>query len=173
MNTEEKNLDDEKTEAFDETVEETTEDVVDDNVEVLDAEKTEEKQEDDYKEKYYYLAAEMDNLRKRNEREKDNLLKFGAEKILKSLIEVVDNLDRTIDATKDETDEKVLKITEGVEMIRKQFLDVLGNNGLEKVDAVGEVFDPNFHEALSQVQDDTKKDNGRLLRAAKVVIAKN
>ncbi|MCP4912654.1 MAG: nucleotide exchange factor GrpE [Oligoflexia bacterium] len=172
-----------ETEATAETETNSEIDNAEDNVEVLDSQ---EKQEDDFKEKYYYLAAEMDNLRKRFDREKEGLLKFGSEKILGSLIEVVDNLDRTIDATSGETDEKVVKIVEGIEMVRKQFLDVLKNNGLERVEALGKTFDPNFHEALSQVADDTKQDeeivqeyqkgyvlNGRLLRAAKVVIAKN
>ena len=71
-------------------------------------------------------------------------------------------------------------------MVRTQFLDVLKNNGLERVSCLGEVFDPNFHEALSQAPAEGKKDqeiiqefqkgyvlNGRLLRAAKVVIANN
>lgn len=172
-----------ETEATAETETNSETENTEDNVEVLEAEQ---KQEDDFKEKYYYLAAEMDNLRKRFDREKEGLLKFGSEKILGSLIEVVDNLDRTIDATSGETDEKVVKIVEGIEMVRKQFLDVLKNNGLERVEALGKTFDPNFHEALSQVADDTKQDeeivqeyqkgyvlNGRLLRAAKVVIAKN
>lgn len=175
-----------ETEATAETETDNAEDNVDEKAEAFEQANEGQKQEDDFKEKYYYLAAEMDNLRKRFDREKEGLLKFGSEKILGSLIEVVDNLDRTIDATSGETDEKVVKIVEGIEMVRKQFLDVLKNNGLERVEALGKTFDPNFHEALSQVADDTKQDeeivqeyqkgyvlNGRLLRAAKVVIAKN
>ena len=142
--------------------------------------------EEDFKSKYYYLAAEMDNMRKRFEREKCNLIKYGNEKILCGLIEVVDNFDHTLDALGKEQDEKMKKIVSGIEMIRGQFLDVLAQNGLTPVKALGEIFDPNFHEALSQQTVEGKKEqeiimeyqkgyvlNGRLLRAAKVVIAKN
>ncbi|MAF76702.1 MAG: nucleotide exchange factor GrpE [Halobacteriovoraceae bacterium] len=141
---------------------------------------------EDYKSKFFYLAAEMDNMKKRFERDKSNLVKFGNEKVLSELLEVVDNLDRTIDAIANDEDEKVKNIYQGIEMVRNQFLNTLKNNGLEKVNALGEIFDPNFHEAMAQQPAEGKKDqeiiqvfqhgyslNGRLLRAAKVVIAKN
>ena len=142
--------------------------------------------EEDFKEKFYYVAAEMENMKRRFSKEKENLLKFGNEKVLTGLVDVVDNLDRTLDALADDEDEKVKNIVTGIEMVRTQFLDVLKNNGLERVSCLGEVFDPNFHEALSQAPAEGKKDqeiiqefqkgyvlNGRLLRAAKVVIANN
>lgn len=154
------------------------------NVEEL---KTEENKEaEDFKSKFYYLAAEMDNLRKRHEREREQLLKFGNEKVLSGLIEVVDNLERTLTAIEKDEDEKVKNIVVGIDMVRKQFMDTLKNNGLEIVEAVGKEFDPNFHEALAQQPAEGKKDgevileyqkgyllNGRLLRAAKVIVAKN
>ena len=156
-----------------------------DNVEVLEAAK-EEKEEEDFKAKFYYLAAEMENLRKRNERETQNLLKYGNEKILSSLLDVVDNLDRTLQAIVNDEDEKVKNIAVGINMVSTQMTDVLKNNGLEEVESVGKIFDPKFHEALAQQPAEGKKDdeiisefqkgyilNGRLLRAAKVVIAKN
>jgi molecular chaperone GrpE len=129
---------------------------------------------------------EMDNMKRRFAKEKDNLIKFGNEKVLSGLIDVVDNLDRTLDALNGDEDEKVKNIVTGVDMVRTQFLDVLKNNGLKLLETTGEIFDPNFHEALSQQAVEGKKDqeiiqefqkgymlNGRLLRAAKVVIAKN
>jgi molecular chaperone GrpE len=144
------------------------------------------KDTEDYKSKFFYLAAEMDNMKKRFDRDKSNLVKFGNEKVLSELLEVVDNLDRTVDAIANDEDEKVKNIYQGVEMVRTQFLNVLKGNGLEKINAVGEIFDPNFHEAMAQMPAEGKKDqeviqvyqhgyslNGRLLRAAKVVIAKN
>ncbi len=142
-------------------------------------------EEENFKEKYYYLAAEMDNLSKRHSREKQNLIKFANEKVLSGLIDVLDNLDRTLDALSGETDEKIKNIVTGVDMVRSQFFDVLAKNGLEKVEALGKDFDPQFHEALSQQEVEGKKENeiimeyqrgyvlnGRLLRAAKVVVAK-
>ena len=128
----------------------------------------------------------MDNMKKRFEREKENLLKYGNEKVLNNLLDVVDNLDRTVDAISADEDEKIKNIYSGIEMVRKQFLDVLKSSGLEKVEALGAIFDPNLHEALAQQPAEGKEDqeiiqifqhgyvlNGRLLRPAKVVIAKN
>jgi molecular chaperone GrpE len=144
------------------------------------------KKEEDFKAKYYYLAAEFDNTRKRFEREKENLLKFGNEKILTGLISVVDNFDLTVNALKNDNDEKVQNIVKGIDMIRNQFLDVLKQNGLTLVESVGKSFDPNFHEAVAQAPAEGRKDgeviteyqkgymlNGRLLRASKVVVANN
>jgi molecular chaperone GrpE len=144
------------------------------------------KTEEDFKAKYYYLAAEVENMRKRFEREKENLLKFGNERILSSLLSVVDNFDLTVNALKNDNDDKVQNIVKGIDMIRTQFLDVLKSNGLTYVESVGKVFDPNFHEAVAQAPAEGKMDqeiiteyqrgyilNGRLLRASKVVVANN
>jgi molecular chaperone GrpE len=140
----------------------------------------------EFKDKYYYLAAEFENTRKRFAREKDNLLKYGNEKVLSALLEVVDNLERTSTALVDDKDEKIINIVTGVNMVQAQFLEVLKNNGLEEVESVGKSFDPKFHEALAQQPSDEKADqeiiqeyqkgyilNGRLIRAAKVVVANN
>lgn len=141
---------------------------------------------EDFKAKYYYLAAEVDNMRKRFEREKENLLKYGNEKVLSSLVSVVDNFDLTVLAIKNDNDEKVQNIVKGIDMIRTQFLDVLSKNGLTQVESLGKIFDPNFHEAVAQAPAPGKADqeiiteyqrgymlNGRLLRAPKVVVANN
>lgn len=146
----------------------------------------EQEEKDEYKSKFFYLAAEMDNMKKRFEREKENLIKFGNEKVLSGLLEVVDNLDRTVEAIANDEEEKVKNIYSGIEMVRNQFLNVLKANGLEQVATLGETFDPNYHEAMAQQPAEGKEDqeviqvyqngytlNGRLLRAAKVVIAKN
>jgi molecular chaperone GrpE len=155
--------------------------------EVVDEVAEEEKDEEvDYKEKFYYLAAEMDNMKRRADREKESLLKYGNERVLSSLVEVVDNLERTLDAINNDEDEKVKNIYVGIDMVRNQFMDVLKSNGMTEVESLGEIFDPKFHEAMTQQPAEGKKDdeiisvfqkgytlNGRLLRAAKVVIAKN
>jgi molecular chaperone GrpE len=79
----------------------------------------------DFKAKYYYLAAEVENMRKRSEREKENLLKFGNEKVISSLVSVMDNFDLTVNALKNDNDDKVQNIVKGIDMIRSQFMDVL------------------------------------------------
>ena len=174
-----------------------------DDVEVLDAEKTPETEaaeakvdedekvvelpkKEDFKEKYYYLAAEMQNLQRRAAKDKENLLKFGNEKILNDMVDVLDNLERTLGFIEKDEDEKVKNIVVGIQMIQKLFLENLGKHGLKAIEALGEDFDPNLHEALAQQPAEDKKHNevllvhqggytlnGRVLRAAKVVIAKN
>ena len=144
------------------------------------------KKEEDFKAKYYYLAAEIENMIRRSEREKENLLKFGNERVLSALVGVVDNFDLTVNALKNDNDDKVQNIVKGIDMIRSQFLDVLKQNGLAQVESLGKVFDPNFHEAVAQAPAPGKVDqeiiteyqrgytlNGRLLRASKVVVANN
>lgn len=141
---------------------------------------------EDFKAKYYYLAAEFDNAKKRFEREKENLLKYGNEKLLSSLVGVVDNFDLTVNALQSDNDDKVQNIVKGINMIRAQFAEVLKQNGLTPVESLGKVFDPNFHEAVAQAPAPGKEDqeviteyqrgyllNGRLLRASKVVVANN
>jgi molecular chaperone GrpE len=144
------------------------------------------KENEEYKTKFLYLAAEFENMKKRFEREKSDLLKYGSEKLLKSMVEVVDNFERTLNALKNDEDEKVKNIVVGIEMVHKLFISSLKNFGLEQINAVGEEFDPNFHEAMAQQPAEGKKDmeiiqeyekgyilNGRLLRPSKVVVAKN
>ncbi|MCK6593767.1 MAG: nucleotide exchange factor GrpE [Bacteriovoracaceae bacterium] len=143
-------------------------------------------EEEDFKAKYYYLAAEIENMRRRFQKEKEDTIKYGSTKILESLVSVLDNFDLTVNALKADQDEKMKNITIGIDMVRNQFLDVLKQNGLSPIEAVGKQFDPNFHEAMSQKADPEKKDeeiiaefqkgyilNGRVIRASKVVIAKN
>jgi len=140
---------------------------------------------DQFKEKYYYLAAEMENLRKRSERERTNLVKYGNEKILTGLLSVVDNFDLSLSALDGEQDEKVKNILVGVEMVKTQLLDILKQNGLTPIETEGKTFNPNFHEALGQREEEGKKENeiieefqkgyslnDRVLRASKVIIAK-
>tara|TARA_B100001971_G_scaffold214585_1_gene252803 strand:- start:21549 stop:22145 length:597 start_codon:yes stop_codon:yes gene_type:complete len=157
--------------------------VAEENVAELNTEK---KEEDSFKDKYYYLAAEMQNMQRRFDKEKESLLKFGSEKILKDLLEVVDNFERTLGFIKNDEDEKVKNIVVGIEMITNQMLSALEKHGLKQVDALNKAFDPNFHEAMNTeakdgVEDETISQvhqngytlNERLLRPAKVTIVKN
>jgi molecular chaperone GrpE len=153
--------------------------------ETQDAQETQPKKEEvDYKAKYFYIAAEMDNYRKRMEREKENLIKFGNERVLSDLIEVVDNFERTIEMLKHDEDPKIKNIVVGMDMVTKQFIDTLTKHGLTPVQSVGKDFDPHLHEAMAQEYVEGAKPNqvvkefqkgyslnGRLLRAAKVVVA--
>jgi molecular chaperone GrpE len=143
------------------------------------------KDRDKFKEQYYYLAADFENTKKRLEREKSNLVKFGNEKLLSSLVGALDNLDLTLMAVANEEDEKVKNICVGVQMVRDQFFETLKQNGLEVIETEGKDFDPKFHEAISQKEEDgvgpgkvlqeVQKGyvlNGRVVRASKVITSK-
>jgi molecular chaperone GrpE len=149
-----------------------------------DIRKNEKKDEVDYKAKYYYIAAEMDNYRKRMEREKENLLKYGNERVMSDLLDVADNFDRTIGMLKGDQEPKIKNLVIGLDMVQKQFLDTMGKHGLTPIQAIEKDFDPNFHEAIAQEYAEGKKPNevikefqkgytlnGRVIRASKVVVA--
>jgi molecular chaperone GrpE len=149
-----------------------------------DVNKEEKKEEVDYKAKYFYIAAEMDNYRKRMDREKENLVKYGNERVLRDLLEVADNFERTIGMLKGDQDQKVKNLVIGLDMIQKQFLDTMGKHGLTLIQSIGKEFDPNFHEAMAQEYAEGIKPNevikefqkgytlnGRVIRASKVVVS--
>jgi len=142
------------------------------------------KEEIDWKAKYYYVAAELDNAHKRFEREKENIHKYGNEKILSDLIDVTDTFDRTVNMLRFDEDQKVKNLVFGLDMIQKQFLDTLSKHGLTGIESLGKEFDPNFHEAMAQEYEEGKKPNevikelqkgfvlnGRVLRASKVIVS--
>ena len=106
---------------------------------------------------YIRLAADFDNFRKRQEAEKESLLKYGAENTVKKLIEVIDNFDRGVKAI--ETVEDCEKVKECYHLAYKNFNDVLTKIGLEVIKAEGEEFDPNLHEAVMQTPTDEKPEN--------------
>ena len=97
---------------------------------------------------YIRLAADFDNFRKRNEQEREALLKYGAENTLKKMLEVLDNFERGLKAI--ETVDDCEKVKECYNLAYKNFTDVLAKAGLETIKAEGEVFDPKFHEAVMQ-----------------------
>ena len=141
---------------------------------------------DDIKKKYFYLAAETENMKKRHLREMDSFMKFSNERILSALLDVIDNFERTIAAIQHDSDVKVRNIATGIEMVRKQFEEVLKRFGLEPINSLGKIFDPHFHEAISEMKSDGCKQheileeaqkgyllNGRVLRASKVIVVNN
>jgi len=95
-------------------------------------------------------AADFDNLRKRAAREKEDLQRFAIEKLLKELVPVLDNFDRALDHAKAGTD--LESFAQGVAMTRRHFEETLGRFGVKGFTAVGEAFDPRFHEAMEQVE---------------------
>lgn len=97
---------------------------------------------------YIRLAADFDNYRKRQEQERESLVKYGTENALKKMLEVLDNFERGQKALEGVEDGE--KIKECFQLVHKQVWDTLSKLGLEEIKAVGEEFDPNFHEAVMQ-----------------------
>ena len=128
--------------------------------------------------------AEMQNLRRRMERDVENAHKYALEKFVGELLPVVDNLERAI-STIDVSNEEFKAVGEGIELTLKSFLDVLGRFKVDTLDPKGEAFDPELHQAMSilemqEVKPNTVVDvfqkgytlNGRLVRPAMVVVSK-
>jgi len=104
----------------------------------------------DEHEKMLRAAADLENFKKRAQKEKEEVQKFGSEKLLKDLLPVVDNLDRALEHATTASDFDSFK--KGVLMIRKLFEDSLGKHGVKSFSAKGEVFDPTRHEAMSAAE---------------------
>ena len=96
--------------------------------------------------------AEAENFRKRMRRDFEDQLKFAALPLVTEILTVRDNLNRAIDAAADSNDAAGLR--DGVVMVVKQLDDSLGKHGIREIPADGELFDPNFHEAISQMPSD-------------------
>ena len=103
---------------------------------------------DTLNQQYLRLAADFDNYRKRQEQERESLLKFGTENALKKLIEVLDNFERGEKAL--ENVEDCAKVRESFELVHKQVYSALTKLGLEPIETEGKEFDPNFHDAVMQ-----------------------
>jgi molecular chaperone GrpE len=132
---------------------------------------------------YLRAMAEMDNLRKRTQREKEELAKFANENILRELLPVIDNLERAVDHAEQEKGNDGL--FEGVRMTLTQFAQVLTRFGVAPVVSLGKPFDPALHQAIGQLEtgdypansvaQEMQKGyllNERLLRPALVMVAK-
>ncbi|MDE2385037.1 MAG: nucleotide exchange factor GrpE [Alphaproteobacteria bacterium] len=107
------------------------------------------------KDRLLRLAAEMENLRKRTEREKAEATLYAATNFARDLLSVADNLGRALQAlTQDERDragEVEKNLIAGVEMTERELLNVFQRHGIRRLDTVGQKFDPNFHQAIYEV----------------------
>ena len=131
---------------------------------------------------YLRARADLDNFRKRAQREKEDLLKFSNETILRELLPVIDNLERALQHAATDGEAGLLQ---GVELTLGQFGKVLEKFNVVAIEAVGELFDPARHEAMGQIESAEQPPNtvvqllqkgyllnDRLLRPAMVLIAK-
>ena len=101
--------------------------------------------------------AEFDNFRKRTEKEKTQMFETGAKSIVEKILPVVDNFERGLAAVTEE--EKGTPFVEGMEKIYKQMMTVLEEAGVKPIEAVGQEFDPNLHNAVMHIEDDEFGEN--------------
>ena len=131
------------------------------------------------------LQADFDNFRKRTAKEKLELAATIEQAFLKDLLPLLDNLSRASEsAESDKSDAESLR--KGIKMIRMETVAAMGKHGLEPIETAGKAFDPNFHQAVGTVKDDTKEDGmiaaelqvgymarGRVIRPSMVQVVKN
>ena len=108
----------------------------------------------DSNDKYLRLAAEYDNYRKRTAKEKENLYTNAKADTIKPFLDVYDNLERGVSQFEEGDPHR-----QGLEMITKQLLDVLGKLGVAEIDALGQPFDPEKHNAVMHVEDESLGEN--------------
>ncbi|MGB9667634.1 MAG: nucleotide exchange factor GrpE [Thermosulfidibacteraceae bacterium] len=133
-------------------------------------------------EKYIRVLAELDNFRKRMEKEIARIKEIAEERVVRDILIVLDNFERALDSLEKGVDFN--SFTEGVKLIYRQMKEILFNFGLEEIEALNKPFDPLLHDALMVVQDDSRdgivvqvvekgyKLRGNLIRPAKVIVAK-
>lgn len=110
-----------------------------------------------WKTDYYKVFADMENLKKRLEKEHQNSLKFMMQSFIEELLPVVDNFERSL-SVQDEREE-VQTFLKGYQMIFDQLMGILQKNGVEVIEAQGKEFDPNLHQAVMMAQDENYESN--------------
>jgi molecular chaperone GrpE len=133
--------------------------------------------------RYLRAAADLDNYKKRASREKADCIKYGQENLIRDILPMVDSLGRAMEHSCNSSDFEAFR--EGLKLVQNQLTCCLEKHGVEAIDASGKDFDPNFHEAMLQVESREHKDNqvveefekgyllnGRLLRPAKVSVCR-
>lgn len=148
------------------------------NQQLLDAQAQVEKE----KKEYLFLMAEFDNFRKRTVKEKGELIKNAAEKVLAGLLPIVDDFERGLDATAES--DNAADVRKGMELIYNKLIKYLAQNGVKAIESTGKPFDPELHEAIAMVPaaDEAMKGividtptkgymlNDKVLRHAKVAV---
>lgn len=106
---------------------------------------------DELNDRYKRLLAEFENYKKRSQKEKDSIYGLITGDVVATMLPIMDNLEKAASAKTEDTQYK-----DGVTLVARQFQDALKRLGLEEIETVGQRFDPEFHEAVSHVQDETK-----------------
>jgi len=184
----EDNIDEINSENNDENVESEDE-------ETAETEETEETEVDilkeeikNLKEEKIRVLAEMENLRKRFEREKVDSIKYGSINFARDVLSPVDNLERALSAINEEEEhsQSIKNLIEGLLMVKKELTTALEKNSITKIDSLNKKFDPNLHQAMMEIENNDVEEgtvvqevqsgytmHDRLLRAAMVGVSKN
>lgn len=143
------------------------------------------KEKEEISDRLLRAAADLENFRRRSEREKQELRKYGSDKVVSELLPAVDNMERALQHANERDIDEESSLVEGIQMVYRQILAALKKHGVEGFESKGEPFDPTRHEAIQQVES-TEIDTGiiveqyqkgyflheRLLRPALVAVAK-
>lgn len=143
------------------------------------------KEMQDYKEKYFLTLAEIENMRKRLQKEKQDMTRFAIENVIAEFLSPLDNLENALGFT-DQMSEETRNWAIGFNMLLSQFKEVLNSHGVTSFHSIGTTFDPNLHEAVEIEETQEEKDGviikeflkgykrgDRVLRPARVKVAKN
>ena len=143
---------------------------------------------DGLKDQLLRALAETENVRKRGERDREEALKYGITSLSRDIVGIADNLKRALEnlpTDSEQTDAQIKSLREGVALTQQELETVLARHGIERIEALGEPFDHNFHQAMFEVEDEDHsagtvvqvlqqgyRIHGRLLRPAMVGVAK-
>ncbi len=144
------------------------------------------KEKSELEERHLRLQAEFENFRRRGLKERQEAHNFGHQNLVKDLLPTVDNLERAIVASSEGSGgEDLQALLQGIELVQREFLGVLGKHGVVKIEADQRPFDPAVHEAMSQAVDDSVPEGtvvtvleegyqlkNRMLRPSRVIVSK-
>lgn len=141
-------------------------------------------EEEDFKDKYFRLLAEMENSRKRLQKEKHEMTRFAIENVIAEILTPIDTFESALGFT-EQMSEDTRNWSRGFSMILSQFKEILGNHNIVSFHSVGEIFDPHHHEAVEVEETDDHaegtilkeflkgyKSGDRIIRAARVKVAR-
>lgn len=127
--------------------------------EVVEESKAEDSAYDELNKRYLRLLADFDNYKRRTSSEKDDIYKYGAMNLIKELLPVLDSFELALKNPPADAIESVKAYQDGFEKVQRQLVDNLGKAGLERIEALGKEYNPNFHEAIMVVDDDSQPAN--------------
>ena len=128
-------------------------------------------------EKLLRTLAEMENQRRRFEKERNDAFEFGGFNFAQESLSLLDNIDRAIESFKNDENLKknkdIDKIIGGIDIVKKDLISIFKKNGIESIECINKKFDPNFHQAMLEVEDNTKEPGTVIQEIQKGYMMKN